>query len=348
MSAHTRRFRVSYAVCGLALAGSLFAGLVGPAQAGSSAYSWAGTWRISSPNWGDWTLSQSGASVKGTYPFCDGRVSGTATGLELAGTWRQSWPCGGAVQASGRFEITMSADGNSFAGHWRYASTGGWRENDPVGTRVPPLPSRVAATYKQLKGFMAQFDKGAFSRVTDVGALARYRATLAGLTISVDPKQKPLAKYDPNTNTITFSRDPTRLKTVDLSFGETVWHELTHAIEDAHGDIGAFDSPLYAERNIEYMTYVTSNALATLERMEKQAKAGASPKQLRLYWSKYVKDMARATRLPETRKYPPDRTLLKKWFGFSVDQVAVKKLYLSGKAFPGKAGLNLRKALLGA
>jgi hypothetical protein len=215
------------------------------------------------------------------------------------------------------------------------------------GTTTPTTraPSLQAAAYAQLKAWMAQFDKDGFARVTDIGTLTLYRATLAGLTIKVDPKQKAVALYDPNTRSITFSRDPRTLKPDDAAFGETVWHELTHAIEDRHGDIGVLDNKLYAERNIEFMTHVTRSALPILERMEKQAKAGAPVAKLRQLWKAYQKAMTEAYRLPETRKYPPDLELLRTWFGFNANPEAVRRLYLSGKALPGAAGANLKKAL---
>jgi hypothetical protein len=203
-----------------------------------------------------------------------------------------------------------------------------------------------AAAYQQMKQFMSQFDKDGFAKATDLGGLTTYRSTLAGLTIEIDPSSSAVAKYDPNTKTITFSKDPRKLKPSEsAAFGETVWHEVTHAIEDAHGDIGLFDDADYAERNVDFMTHVARSALPILEMMERQAKAGASVAKLKLLWEKYLKAMAGAATLPSTLRYPPDLALIRSWFGFKADPAAVKLLYLSGKVLPGKQGVNLRKAL---
>lgn len=213
-----------------------------------------------------------------------------------------------------------------------------------VATAAPP--TLTGAAYQQMKKFMTQYDKDGFARLTDLGSLATYRTTLGRLSLRVDPTAKAVAKYDPVSNSITFSKDPRTLKPSEVAaFGETVWHEVTHAIEDSHGDIGVFDNPDYAERNIDYMTHVTRAALPILEIMESKAKAGASVEKLRQYWDKYLKAMADAARLPSTKRYPPDLKLLRTWFGFKADPKTILKLYLSGKLLPGKQGANLRKAL---
>jgi hypothetical protein len=215
-------------------------------------------------------------------------------------------------------------------------------------TTTKPVTTLTGAAYALMKKFMTRYDKAGFSKVTDLGAIGIYRSTLASLKIVIDPKLKPFAKYDPNSNTIVLSRDPRSLKpSEEDAFGQTLWHELTHAIEDTHGDIGMFDSPLYAERNIEYMTHVVGD-LQTLAKMEDHAKRGASVATLRAWWNLYLKQMSRANRLPETLKYPPSLKLLRTWFGFKANPAAIRKFYLSGKALPGRAGANLRKALLRA
>ena len=69
--------------------------------------------------------------------------------------------------------------------------------------------------------------------------------------------------------------------------------------------------------------------------------------QLRAIWQSYLDKLEyAATQLPETKKYPPDPKLMKAGFGWTAsDSDAVRKLYLSNKAFAGKAWKNLRKAL---
>ena len=204
----------------------------------------------------------------------------------------------------------------------------------------------VGGAYGLMKNYMQQDAKDGFAKVVDLGGSSTYRVMLNSLTLKVDPALKPVAQYDPKTKTLTFSRDPRKVKGAGkAAMGETVWHEVTHAIEDKHGDIGVFDTEAYAERNVDYMTYVVRSALPWLEQMEKQAKAGASVKKLGQYWGKYLASMAAAAKLPSTTAYPPDLTLMRTWFGFRANPDEIKTLYLTNKAFSGKRWAKLRKAL---
>jgi len=203
-----------------------------------------------------------------------------------------------------------------------------------------------AAAYEVMKTWMQRYDQDGFAQMVDVGSVKRYRARLARARIVVDSSLRAIATYDPNTNTITFSKDPRKVKNADRdALGETVWHEVTHALEDQNGDDFTNPDKLYQDRNTWYMTHVAKNALSVLDQMERRAKAGDSVQQLRAYWTKYLKEMEAAGKLPETLKYPPDLDLMKRWFGFRANPAEIKALYLSGKALPGKQGANLRKAL---
>ena len=127
-----------------------------------------------------------------------------------------------------------------------------------------------ASAYKHLQNFMKQYDKSKFSTVIKIGNIETYRTELSDVNIIVDTKLKANAMYDPSSNTLYLSKDPAKIKTSEsLGLGETVWHELTHKIENTNGDIGIFDSKNYAERNIEYMTYVVGVALPILQKMER-------------------------------------------------------------------------------
>ena len=200
-----------------------------------------------------------------------------------------------------------------------------------------------AAAYEQMKDYMQQYDKEGFAKVVDLGSTVAYRKKLASLKIVVDPKLKAVATYDPVAHALTFSQDPRKEKSRAL--GQTVWHEVTHAFEDQHGDIGVFDSAAYAERNIDYMTLVADSALMQLERMELNAKNGATAETLRANWQNYLKQMETAAKL--NPDYPPDFALLKSWFGFDVNADSIKKMYLTDKAFAGDQWKNLREALAG-
>ncbi len=200
---------------------------------------------------------------------------------------------------------------------------------------------------------MGKWDKDGFAKVTDLGATKKYQVRLAQCKIVVNPNLRdadgdtPNAQYGPEPNVITFSKDPRKLKAgAREAWGETVWHEVTHALEESNGDDQTNADKLFQERNTEYMTSVAREALPWLDQLEKKARAGASVSELRSIWQKYLEKMDYAAeKLDETEKYPPDVALLKKWFGFSVDADAIQKMYLTDKAFAGAQWKNLREAL---
>jgi len=97
---------------------------------GGGCTSWAGTW---STSYGTMQLSQSGASVTGNYESNSSRLIGTASGNTLKGTWSEL-PTYTAPDDAGDFQFTMSADGTSFSGGWRYGSSGDFT-TDWTGTR---------------------------------------------------------------------------------------------------------------------------------------------------------------------------------------------------------------------
>ncbi|KPK45726.1 MAG: hypothetical protein AMJ77_06920 [Dehalococcoidia bacterium SM23_28_2] len=85
---------------------------------------WTGVWDT---NWGNMELTQSDSSVTGTYVYDEGQIQGTVQGNKLIGTWSES-PSYAPPDDAGEFEFTMSPDGNSFLGRWRYDSSGDWSE----------------------------------------------------------------------------------------------------------------------------------------------------------------------------------------------------------------------------
>lgn len=218
----------------------------------------------------------------------------------------------------------------------------------------PALPTGAATTtmeasaYGHMKKFMGAYDSAGFSRVVKIGNLTTYRATLTSVELRVNPNLDSVAEYDPKTKTITFSKDPRTIGSSEsLAFGETVWHEITHAIEDAHGDIGYFDSEEYAERNTDYMTHVARVALPLLRKMEKDALAGLSAAKLEVRWRAFVKQVGVASTLPSTKAYPPNYEIMRQWFGFQVNPEQIKKMYLTNKAFSYPKWSRLRTALKG-
>ena len=91
---------------------------------------WTGSWKT---NFKTMRLQQSGSSVSGNYEWDNGSITGTVSGNTLTGTWSET-PSYRPPNDAGDFEFTMAEDCNSFAGHWRYDSTGTW--NDWGGTRI--------------------------------------------------------------------------------------------------------------------------------------------------------------------------------------------------------------------
>jgi len=86
---------------------------------------WDGTWDT---NQGKMQLEQSGNRVTGTYGS-SGKVEGTVNGSVLKGTYQ--W-----TSKTGVFELTMSADGSSFAGEWSRSGANGKWSGKRVGAPV--------------------------------------------------------------------------------------------------------------------------------------------------------------------------------------------------------------------
>ncbi|MBC8275717.1 MAG: hypothetical protein H8E40_12215 [Chloroflexi bacterium] len=93
---------------------------------------WTGKWE--SEEWGTMDLTQTGSSVTGTYTWDQGKIDGTVNGDILGGTWSEE-PSYAPPTDAGDFEFTLSSDGNSFTGKWRYGSSGEW-DGDWSGERI--------------------------------------------------------------------------------------------------------------------------------------------------------------------------------------------------------------------
>ena len=93
--------------------------------------SFQGVWDTS---WGEMRLTQSGASVTGTYTHNKGKITGIVKGNILTGKWSEA-PSYSEPHDAGDVELELSEDGNSFSGRWRYGSSGAW-DGVWTGTRV--------------------------------------------------------------------------------------------------------------------------------------------------------------------------------------------------------------------
>jgi hypothetical protein len=70
-------------------------------------------------------LTQSDGTVTGTYEVNQGKIEGTVQGNKLIGTWSEP-PSYAPPDEAGDIEFTLSSDGNSFSGRFRYGSSGDW------------------------------------------------------------------------------------------------------------------------------------------------------------------------------------------------------------------------------
>ena len=84
---------------------------------------WASKWDT---NYGEMELRFSGDRVTGEYESDDGRIEGVVSGRLMTGTWSEK-PSYAPPKDAGQFEFTLSEDGRSFTGRWRYGSEGEWR-----------------------------------------------------------------------------------------------------------------------------------------------------------------------------------------------------------------------------
>jgi hypothetical protein len=87
---------------------------------------WAGAWDTA---YGKMTLTVNGNQVTGNYEHSNGRITGTISGNSLS-AWRAEQPTYQPPDEAGLMELTLSADGQSFTGRWKYGSSGGsWTDN---------------------------------------------------------------------------------------------------------------------------------------------------------------------------------------------------------------------------
>ena len=117
-------------------------------------------------------------------------------------------------------------------------------------------------------------------------------------------------------------------------------HELTHKIEDDHGDIGYTAgitqySVAYGERNIEFMESILGNAIPVLIQFEADV-AKKDYVQAEVRWKtfiRYYEEAIQAKHYEEAdASFAPDFSLMKTWMGFDVDRHAIEAYYRSGSA----------------
>lgn len=183
-----------------------------------------------------------------------------------------------------------------------------------------------------LKKHLNKYKSFHFSKIFKLGNPKTYRKALSEIEVVIDPNFSDVALYDADKKVITLKKDPSKVKgAAAKKLGADIWHEVTHRIEDQHGDIGYFDSLHYAERNIEYMEHVEIH-LDKLVRLERTAQRSASQRRMLKLWNSFLINLQDAYNDPIFKDYPPDFDLLKSWMGFSYSISKLKKYYKSGKA----------------
>lgn len=103
---------------------------------------WTGHWDT---NFGEMCLTQVGNQVTGSYAHDNGRFVGTVSGNILTGTWSEE-PSYKPPKDAGDAELTLSADGSSLTGRWRYGSSGDWSNDSWDGERIDYNPCGPAPT----------------------------------------------------------------------------------------------------------------------------------------------------------------------------------------------------------
>ena len=194
---------------------------------------------------------------------------------------------------------------------------------------------------KLLKQRLSEYSGTSFGRAVNLGDVGIYESALKSVKIKVVPGLGPIARYDPNTQTIELSRDPRTLtKPEELrAVSDTIWHETTHRIEDQNGDFKPGTSVAYDERNVEYMTHLFDVVFAKLKQLEDRAKSGAKPDDLRKMWEGFLKSLEDAKKVPGV---PVDPRQLRSYFGVEIDVMELERMYLDEGAHPA-----IREALGG-
>ena len=126
-------------------------------------------------DWGEMTLLQTGCTIKGTYEYEDGKITGVVTkdGMVLEGEWSES-PSYQPPDDKGIIRHELSPNRNIFSGYWCYGnsdSCGSWEgslvrkhaeDEPPTSSSKPPMfvSSRETTTYRDpSQGFSISYPK---------------------------------------------------------------------------------------------------------------------------------------------------------------------------------------------
>lgn len=222
---------------------------------------------------------------------------------------------------------------------------------------VAAAPASAKKTYLSVSsgamtGYLNQYDANGFATVAHLGDSGLYKTRLAKCSFTFDTDlfatddPPPDISYGPKANTMVLMKSPLKASGGALkAWGADTWRAVTHALESDHGDKLTEEERLRFERHTAYMTAVAEQALPLLVQLESRTRAAGSVEDLRGIWGQFLAKMDAAAQLEAPKKYPPDATELKSWFGFTVDPAAIKTAYLTAPAFSGAVWTNLRTAL---
>ena len=91
------------------------------------------------PAWGDISMTTSGSGgVSGTYPFSNGRITGTMQGLSLVGRWQQDSSGSRCDDGNywGQIKFDFAPDFSSFEGRWSYCDAEPTRKSSGTRTKT--------------------------------------------------------------------------------------------------------------------------------------------------------------------------------------------------------------------
>ena len=135
--------------------------------AAQAADNWTGKW---DSRWrgggGTLEMTQNGDRVTGAYPLYNGRIEAKVVGRQLIGEWVESQK----TERRGRFEFTLSPDGDSFAG--MFESGEFWNGTRMVTPRESPfLQAHLSSPRATLKSFLIAGELNRAGQYDHLGAM---------------------------------------------------------------------------------------------------------------------------------------------------------------------------------
>lgn len=100
-----------------------------------------GHWR--STSYGDCYIRTDNGVFRMVYPYADGRIYAELKGDKLVGWWTQSGAGDRTREPEGQVEFTISADGRTLDGQWRYGTDTAWNADWKLSYVDNEIPSEV-------------------------------------------------------------------------------------------------------------------------------------------------------------------------------------------------------------